>query len=791
MHTVNFKIAFRNLWKHKGFTLINIGGLAIGLSCCLMLLLYVNYEWSYNKQFKDIDRIYMGKINLHANNKIYTTDASPVGMAWAAKQEIPGVEIAARLSNDNSRRLFSYQNNNFKFDAVNVDPSFLQIFDYHFIYGSSKNALKEPNSAVITASTSKKLFGEGSPLGKSIKWNNQKVLKVTGVIEDLPENQSLQFDVLQPWAFYEQNDPSVKTSAWGNIICSTYFKLKANSDVTAADASLRKLIKAKDKATILEAFLFPYHKLHLYNEFENGKNSGGRIDQVQLFFFLALCVLLIACINYMNLSTARSEKRAREVGVRKALGASRQTLISQFILESLLLSFIAMLFAFVLLEVALPYFNHLLNIYIKIDYSSYLFWSVLLALILLTGLLAGSYPAFYLSSFIPVKVLKGFTGTGRWSLPVRKILVVFQFTLSICMIICAIIIYTQIQYLKNKPLGFNQNNLVQMQIEGDMVKPGKIDVLASTLENQGAITTATQFSDSFTDGVQITSDVKWPGKAVNDKSIIAFRETGYHFSQTTGVKMIAGRDFSPAFVADTSHSVMLNEAAVKMMGLKNPIGTEITWDGLPELKVIGVVQDYYNEKSGARATPTIYNYSTAYNKTLLMRLNPAQPLSQSIEIIKSVSEQLNPAFPAELQFVSQSMEDKLQDEKILSVLSYSFGGFAIFISCLGLLGLALFMAEQRNKEISIRKVLGAQLGDILVLLNKDFMKLVILSNIIAFPLAYILAYNWLKKYDYKVSIAIWPFLIAAILSMLIAVVTVSLQTFKVAKANAVDALKNE
>lgn len=791
MHFINFKIAFRNLWKHKGFTLINIGGLAIGLSCCLMLLLYVNYEWSYDKQFAATDRIYTGKINLHINGRIYTTDASPVGLAGAVKQEIPGVETVARLSNSNLRRLFSYQNNNFKFDAVNVDPSFLQIFDYHFLYGTASKALNEPNSAILTASTAKRLFGEENPLGKSIKWDNQKVLKVTGVIEDLPKNQSLQFDVLQPWAFYEQIDPSVKTSGWGNIICLTYFKLKANSDIAAADGSLRKLIKAKDKETLLEAFLFPYSKIHLYNDFENGKNSGGRIDQVRLFFFLALCVLLIACINYMNLSTARSEKRAREVGVRKALGASRKILIGQFILESLLLSFIAMLFAFVLLEVAMPYFNHLLNIYIKIDYSSYLFWSVLLALILLTGILAGSYPAFYLSSFIPVKVLKGFTGIGRSSLPVRKILVVFQFTLSICMIICAIIIYMQIQYLKNKPLGFNQNNLVEMQIEGDLAKPGKIDVLESTLEKQGAIIAVTQFSDSFTDGVQITSDVKWPGKAVNDKSIIAFRSTGYHFSTTTGVKMIAGRDFSPKFVSDTAHSVMLNEAAVKMMGLKNPVGTEITWEGYPELKVIGVVKDYYNENSGARATPTIYNYDAKYSKTLLMRLNPAQSLHQSIEAIKNVSQQLNPAYPAELQFVNQSMAEKLQAERILSVLSYLFGGFAIFISCLGLLGLALFMAEQRNKEISIRKVLGAQLGDILVLLNKDFMKLVVFSNIIAFPIAYILATNWLKKYDYKVSIAVWPFLIAAILSLLIAVFTVSLQTFKVARANAIDALKNE
>jgi len=791
MHRINFKIAFRNLWKNKGFTLINIGGLAIGLSCCLMLLLYVNYEWSYDKQFKDIDRIYAAKNNLSVSGKVYTTEATPSVMAKAVKQEIPGVEIAARLSNNNYRALFSYLNNNFKFNVVQVDPSFLQIFNYHFINGTAEQALIEPNSAVITASTAKKLFGGENALGKSFKWNDQKVLKVTGVIEDLPKNETIQFDIIQPWAFYEQIDASVKDYGWGIISCETYFKLKKNSDVTATDALLRKLIKSNDKGTNLEAFLFPFSMVHLYNNFDNGKSSGGKIDQVKLFFFLALCVLLIACINYMNLSTARSEKRAREVGVRKALGATKKMLIGQFILESLLLSLIAMLFAFMFLEITLPYFNHLLDISITVDYRSYLFWSVLVILVLLTGVLAGSYPAFYLSSFIPVKVLKGFTGIGSSSLPIRKVLVIFQFTLSISMIICAIIIYTQIQYLKNRPLGFKQDNLVQISIEGNLAKPGKLELLKSTLEKNGAIVSATEFSGSFTEGGSITGDVIWPGKAVNDNSLLNNRGIGYNFSKTTGVKILAGRELSQRFITDTSHSVLLNEAAVKMMGLKNPVGTAIKWYGFSDLKVVGVVQDYYNEKSSAKAVATIYKYDVKYSKMLLMRLNPAQPLHLSIDAIKSMSKLLNPAFPAELEFVNENMADKLQTEKILSVLSYLFGGFAIFISCLGLLGLALFMAEQRNKEISIRKVLGAQLGDILILLNKDFMKLVLFSNLIAFPLAYILATNWLKKYDYKVSIAIWPFLIAAIISLLIALITVSLQTFKVARANAVDALKNE
>lgn len=789
MHFINFKIALRNFWKNKGFSLINVGGLAIGLSCCLLLLLYVNYEWGYDKQFNAIDRIYSGMINLKINGKLLTTQASPSKLAPAALQELPGIETASRASFSDSKVLFSYKNDNYKLNAFNVDPSFLKIFDYHFIYGNSTTALAEPNSVLITASTAKKLFGNANPLGKSIKYDNRRDLKVTAVIEDLPKNQSMQFDVMQPWVFMEQEIPRIKEYGWGMITCATFFKLKDNSNFASTDAALRKLIVSKDNKSDMEAFLSPFSKNHLYSEFENGKLVGGKIDQVKLFLFLAICVLSIACINYMNLSTARSEKRAREVGVRKALGASRNILMSQFILESILLSFIAMLVAFALLELSLPYFNHLLDISIQIDYSSYLFWCTIIGLVLLTGVLAGSYPAFYLSSFIPVKVLKGFTNMGKSSIPVRKILVVLQFTLSVCMIICAIIIYTQIQYLKNKPLGFEQNNLVQMTLEGEWAKPGKLALFKSELKKSGAIASITEFSSPFTQSGSISGDISWPGKAVNDNSILNVRSIGFDFVKTVGTKILQGRDLSAQFNSDTSSSVLLNEAAVKFMGLKNPIGTIIRDDD-KSLTVVGVVKDYSSENIGAKASATVYYYNMNQNHMLLIRLNSNQPLTSSINSIKEISRRLNPAYPDEIEFLNQSMQEKLNSEKVLSVLSNLFGGFAIVISCLGLLGLALYMAEQRNKEISIRKVLGAGLKDILILLNKDFMKLVLISNLIAFPLAYIIAVNWLKKYDYKVSIALWPFLAAASVSLIIAVVTVSMQSFKVARANAVDALKN-
>jgi len=792
MFKLNLKIALRNLWKNKGFSLINIGGLAVGLACCLILMLYVAYNWSYNKQFADYDRIYMTKLNLMFNGKLATTDAVPYKLAAAMKAEIPAIEATSRMSPQRGDKLFANGENKFKLKAFYVDQAFTQILRFKFISGNAQEAFNGPNSIVITESAAKRLFN-GDAMGKTLKWDNKVELLVTGVLEDLPKNQSFTFEALHPWSFLEQIDPEVKVAGWGSIDCTTLFKLKENTNIEQVNASLKNFLVNKNpelKSYVYQPFLFPLSKIHLYNDFEDGKAVGGRIDDVRLFAGLALCVLIIACINYMNLSTARSEKRAREVGVRKALGSARGALMSQFILESILLSFFAMIIAFALLEMALPYFNNLLAINIQIDYASVGFWSILVGLVLFTGFIAGSYPAFYLSSFIPVKVLKGFKGnTG--SLSVRRILVVFQFTLSICMIISAIFVYNQIQFMKNKPLGFAQDNLVQLSLEGDLRNPSKLELFKSELKKKGLIVAGTEFASDFTQYGTITGDVSWPGKSANDKSIINYRATGFEFTKTIGAQIVDGRDFSPQFVADTSTSVILNEAAVKLMALKNPVGTTITWGDNQPLTIIGVVKDFFNNGVVKAVQPTLYYYNINTTQVLLLRLNPAQSITAAMDGIKTISHSLNPAFPVEFTFINQGMEEKLRNERLLSVLSNLFGGFAIFISCLGLLGLALYMAEQRNKEISIRKVLGANMNDILMLLNKDFLKLVLISNIIAIPIAYIIVSKWLQKYDFKTDMNYLPFLLAIGLSMLIAVLTVSLQTVKVAKANAVDALKYE
>ena len=792
MFFINFKIALRNLRRNKGFSLINIGGLAIGLTSCLLLLLYVNYEYSYDRQYKAVDRIYVAELNHKTDGTVKTYPYTPNKLAAAGLQELPGVEAACRVTSNGSNRLFIRDNNKFKLNTLTADPAFVKIFDYDVKSGNIASALNDPNSVILTATAAKKFFGDQNAVGQSLKWDNRVWVKVTAVIADPPKNQTFRFDAIQSWSFFENNvSPAEKTFWWGAISCMTFFELKPNTNVAASDASLRKLIRSHDPETRLEAFLFPFKKHHLYDEFENGKLTGGKIDQVNLFGFLAFCVLLIASINYMNLSTARSEKRAREVGVRKALGSSRKALMGQFIVESLLLSTISMLISFALLELLLPQFNTLLDTAIHIDYTSYTFWAVLITLILITGMLAGSYPAIYLSSFTPIKVLKGFKGAAGGALSIRKGLVIIQFSLSICMIICALIIYTQMQFIKNKPLGFEKANLLELSLEGNFKDHAKVQLLKEELKKSEAVVVSTEYAGDFTRMSNNSSDIGWPGKDVSDNALFEIRSTGYDYAKTVGARIVKGRDFSPQFPADTTTSIILNQAAVKRMGLKNPVGTVISWIGNPPLTIVGVIEDNANGSAGDSSLPTVFYYNMHLISELLIRLNPDMALNRSVQLVKETAQRLNPSYPVELGFVDEAMEEKLSNEKILSTLSNLFGGFCIFISCLGLLGLALYMAEQRKKEISIRKVLGADLKSILLLLNKDFIKLVLVANLIAFPVAYILASKWLQKYDYRIDISIWPFMLAALMSLVIALLTVSLQSFKVARANPVDALKYE
>ncbi|MES2418989.1 MAG: ABC transporter permease [Bacteroidota bacterium] len=792
MQLLTLKIAFRNLWKNKSFSLLNIGGLAIALACCLLLLLYINYEWGYDKQFKNIDRIYAVYENDIMSDRIITnrSGATPNQLAQTALQTVPGIEYASRVIGREGV-IVNHKRNSFSENVFFTDPSFLSIFDYKFLRGNPATALSAPNAVIITEKTAQTIFGNEDPLGKILKFDNRTDLIVSAVIENLKENQSYQFDMLVPWTFIENENSWLKTMNWSDGALSTIIQLKKGSDFAAADAQMRKIFQQNFHQSYIEFFLFPFKKTHLYDNFENGKLNGGKIDQIRLYLLLASCVLFIACINYMNLSTARSEKRAKEIGIRKTLGSSRVAIAWQFLTESLLLSFTSLLGAFVLLELALPYFNQLLEVHILINYSDYKIWMLFSGVLLLTGLTAGSYPAFYLSSFIPVKVLKGFRGAGKASLPVRKTLVVVQFGFSICIIICAIIINKQINYMSNRPLGFNKDNLIQVPMLNSLRNPHQLALFKLELLKSGAIVAAVETTNGITNNYVSTEQIKWPGQQLNEKVSMNLRFSGYDYVKTIGTKMLNGRDFSPEYGTD-SNAVILNEAALNIMNLKNPIGKQISnKDWGQTFTIIGIMKNYSYLSLGTKVQPVIFFYSQSNPNTLVMRLNENQNVKNAIDKISSLYKKFNPGYPFKFDFVSERIAEKLKTERLLGVFSNVFGGFAIFISCLGLLGLAFYTAEQRSKEISIRKVIGATLKDILILLNKDFLKLVILSNIIAIPIAYLITSNWLLGYDYRIMLSIWPFLSAGLLAIGIAVLTISLQLFKVSKANPADALRYE
>lgn len=787
MFKLNLKIALRNLWKNKGYTLINVGGLAIGLASCMLLLLYVAYEWGYDRQFTDYENTYVVYNNQAANGRIYSFDATPGKLADEVKAKIPGVKRVSRMFYS-QEQLISRGQNSFKKLCTYADPALLEIFDYKVLKGNPATFLKSPQSVILTETLAKSLFGDEDPINKPLKLDDTEELRVEGVIADLPKNSTNQFEYLMSWPLFEKLNPWSVHSSWGGNFCHTFIQLENNSFFEKANSQLHGLIKANNKDANGEPFMHPLSKYHLYNNFEGGKTIGGRIDQLQIFVVLAFCILLVACVNFMNLSTARSEKRAKEVGVRKAIGSSRGHLVNQFMMESVLLALISMLVAFMLIEMALPYFNGLLGIELGIDYTEWRFWATLLGLTLLTGLIAGSYPAFYLSSFDPIRVLKGFTMNGSSSLSVRKFLVVFQFMFATCLIICTTVIYQQLNYIKNKPIGYNRNNLVEIPATGTLQQGAKYHLLKSQLLKSGAVSSVANLSMSITGYGNNGYGVSWPGKDEKASVLVNFRYTGPDFVKTTGMELVAGRDFRDG-QADSS-SVLINEALARTMGMKNPVGSRIKWDGTP-VTIVGVIRDYVLESPYEPPSPVIFGYTSGAGNTILLRLAPDRNLTESLQVIDQATKAINPAYPVDRHFVDDSFDQKFNNEKLLGTLANWFGGFAIFISCLGLLGLALYMAEQRKKEISIRKVLGANSGNILVLLNKDFIKLVLIANLVAFPLGYVIINRWLSNYGFRVSLTFLPFGVALLLSLLIAILTVSLQSFKVAKANPIDALKYE
>lgn len=784
-----FKIAWRNIMKHKGFSLINGGGLTLGIASCLLLLLYVSYHLGYDHQFKNLDNIYVVENNQPGDGKIYTFTATPGQAVTAIKSEVPGVVQAARAESYSAGGLLTYNNNSFKKAGLFADPAFFSIFSYHFIKGNAATALAQPNSIVITTDLAKTFFGNKDPMGKIITRNNKLPLMVTGVIDHIPANESYQFDYVIPYVQFEADQPWAKNAGWGSNFCQTFVQLKDAGSLNRANAVMAPMVGKHADGDKNQLFLFPVSKFHLYEKFDNGKSVGGTIDQMHLFEILALCILLIACVNFMNLSTARSEERAKEVGIRKAIGSNRSSLIWQFITESLILSFLSTIVAVIILVLCIPFFNNLLNIKLSLPTNEWYTWATIIGIAAITGLISGSYPAFYLSSFQPIKVLKGrFKGSAS-VLPIRKILVVVQFAFAVFLITATICIYRQIRYVQNLGNGYNKNNLVEVPVEGSL--DTKSDVLINDLKTKGAITNATTVSLSVTQSGNNTWGVDWPGKDPNAKILFDILNAGFDFVHTVGIKLVAGREFSSQYPVDTAgKTVMLNEAAIAVMHLKNPIGTQIKYQGNP-VTIVGVYKDFVRGSPYEKVPPMITQYIGGQAVTIDLRLNPAHSITANVDQINKSLRAINPAYPPTINFVDSDFAKKFQNEKVLGMLSNIFGGLAIIISCLGLFGLAAYAAEQRTKEIGVRKVLGASVANLAGLLSKDFLKLVMFAIVIALPVSVWLLHIWLQKYEYHIPLSWWIMALASIITIAIAIITVSFQAIKAALANPVKSLRSE
>ncbi|TWR31377.1 FtsX-like permease family protein [Mucilaginibacter pallidiroseus] len=783
------KIAWRNILKHKVFSSLNAGGLALGIASFLLLMLYVTYHYSFDKQFDNINNIYLVENNQPGDGKIYTFAATPQPLAPTIKTEVPDVVRAVRTITYTAEGLLTYKNNSFKKSGMFADDGFFDIFSYKFIAGAPANALKQPNSIVITEKLAKTLFGSEDPMGKIVKRNNQLPLQVSGVIEDVPSNATFKFEFILPWIMFEDSNPWAKSSGWGSNFARTVVQLKNPGALPAANRIMKGMVGRHAEGNKNVLFLYPFSKLHLYSKFEDGKSVGGMIDQLQLFTTLAICILLIACVNFMNLSTARSEERAKEVGIRKAIGSSRSSLMGQFITESVILSMLSTIIALALVVLSLPYFNQLLGLELVLPYNKPLGWLIIAGIGVLTGLIAGSYPAFYLSAFEPIKVLKGMFKGGKSALPLRKVLVVVQFGFAVFLITATICIYKQIKFVQSKSTGYDKNNLVEIPIEGDLSK--NVNVLANQLKSSGAITSATVFQQSINESGSNTWGVSWPGKRDDETILFDIFRAGEDFTKTAGVKLLQGREFSAGNPADTAGTtVLINESAQKVMKLKSPIGSIINW-GDTKLTVVGVYKDFVWGSPYEKTRPMITPFANNGNSVMAMRLNPDRSITANIDAINKALKTVNPFYPPTVNFADSDFEQKFKDEKLLATLANLFGCLAIIISCFGLFGLAAYAAEQRVKEIGVRKVLGATVFDLTALLSKDFLKLVTIAIVIAIPVSIWAMNQWLQKFEYRISLSWWMMALAGLITVVIAIATVSYQAIKAALANPVKSLRSE
>lgn len=781
-----FKIAFRNLLKYKGFSAINILGLAVGMASAILIFLWISHEISFDRFHEKKDRIFEAWNKGNFNGKVSCWNTTPKILASALQSDIPEIETTTRV-NWADNYLTRFGDKTIMMKASMVDSTFLNVFSFPVLKGDKQNALMNPSSVVLTASTAAKLFGTDNPIGQTLELNEKFQLTVTAVVQDPPNNSRFQFECLLPWAFLRAQ--GWDDNYWGNNSTRTYALLKPGSKVESANAKLENFRKKYDRDDPTGGFfLYPIERWRLYSNFTEGVEEGGMIEYIRIFTIVGAIILLIACINFMNLSTAKSEHRAKEVGIRKVIGAMRHNLMGQFLGESILIAFLAGVLSLLLVQMTLPAFNNFTGKLVEIDYTNPLAWALWAGFILLTGLIAGSYPAFFLSGFQPTKVLKGTFKKTQSAINPRKVLVVLQFTFAIILIISTLVIKKQINYAQNRNNGYNKDQLLYYFLTGTAEK--NYDLIKNELLSSGVATSVTKTSAPLTEGWSNTWGIGWKGKQPDDRTLFDRFCADQQFVKTAGLELVKGRDFDLAAHPSDSAAVLLNESAVKAMGFSDPIG-QVIQDNGQDWTVIGVIKDFILHSPFAKTQPMVIEGAHGWFNVIHFRLNPTNSVSTNLKNAETIIKKFNPSYPFDYTFVDQAYASKFEEEKKMGSLAALFAGLTIFISCMGLFGLATYMAATRFKEIGIRKVLGASVASITSLLSKDFLKLVLISFIVASPIAWILMNQWLKAYAYKTSIDVWVFVATGFLSLTIALLTTSIQAIKAAVSNPVKSLKSE
>ena len=779
------KVIIRNLARFKDFSWINITGLAIGMASAILILLWIQTDLSFDQFHAKKDRIYVLYTKANINGKIECWSSVPTVLTPLLQTSYPQVEDVCRV-NGVGGIVLHVGDRNFEANGMMVDPGFLSIFSFPLVRGNVQQALNSPRSMVVTEAFAKKLFPDGrDALGQTIRIDSSAGFRIDGVLKDLPSNTGWNFEYAIPYSYMKVT--GWYRPSWTEDGTRTYLTLKPGVTQASVDRLLKDVIKQHAPSTN-EVFLYPYTRYHLYGNFENGKETSGSIEYVRMFGIIAGFILLIACINYMNLSTARSVKKAKEIGVRKVIGAGRASIVFRFLGESIFVSFTSGLVAVFMAQLAIKGFSWLTWRNLHIPYANPWFWVALLGFVLLTGIIAGSYPAFYLSTFRPASVLKGSFKKTYNLVSVRKVLVVFQFCFAIVFIICTTVIYRQISYGGKRDPGYNRDHLAFAYANGATNKNFQLikkDILAS-----GVATSVTRSNSPITYIWNGSDDYQWAGSDPNKKIWFNEFQADNDFLETTGLKLIAGRTINTNKFPTDSAAMLLNESAVAAIGIKDPIGQTIT-NPKGKYTVVGIVKDFVEGSPFSSVRPLVIMGPKITFGAVTFRLNPRYTLAEAMSKVQAVFKRYNPEYPFISRFVDLADAEKFEDERRTGIQSSLFGGLAILISCLGLFALSAYMAENRVKEIGVRKVLGATVFGVWKLLSKDFVLLVVIAFVIATPVAWYLMHSWIQNYEYRTPLSWWIFALAGAGALLITLLTVSFQAIKAAVANPVKSLRSE